>query len=136
MNRATLVGRVSKEPELRTTASGVKVCYFSIAVQVPGKNSDGNKKPPVFIPCVIWNAPAENFVKYNKKGALVGVDGRICPREFLTKDGAKNKYFEIQCETISFLQSKNDDSVSETAGEHLEAIETIEQEPDSLRDIW
>ena len=110
MNRVLLVGRITKDPELRTTQTGTSICYFTLAVPTISKNLDGSKKDPDYIPCVVWGKSAENFAKFNKKGALISVDGRINPKEFVRKDGTKSRYFEITCEVVSYLNSKQNES--------------------------
>ena len=105
MNSVLLVGRVSKDPELKETLNGKKVCYFTLVVPNFGKTIDGSKKDPSFISCVVWGKNAENFVKYNKKGSQIAVNGRIVPREYIKATGEKNKYYEVCCDTVSFVRS-------------------------------
>ena len=105
MNSVLLVGRVSKDPELRETQSGKKVCYFVLVVPNFGRTMDGSKKDPSFIPCVVWGKNAENFTKYNRKGSQIAVNGRIVPRDYLKTTGEKTKYYEVCCDTVSFVRS-------------------------------
>ncbi len=86
LNRVVLVGRVTKDPDLRYTPNGVAVANFTIAVNRPFSNQEGNRETN-FINCVIWRKPAENLANYQKKGALIGVDGRIQTRSFKGQDG-------------------------------------------------
>ena len=76
INRVVLVGRLTRDPELRTTGSGISVATFTLAVDRQFTNSQGERGAD-FISCVIWRKSAENFCNFTSKGSLVGVDGRI-----------------------------------------------------------
>jgi single stranded DNA-binding protein (ssb) len=102
MNKVLLVGRIAKDPELRTTLAGISVSNFTLVVANYGKNLDGSKKEPSFIPCICWSRTAENLAKYNKKGSLVAVDGKIVPKDYINKDGVKVRYFEVNVDSIHF----------------------------------
>src|SRR5690606_40214233 len=75
MNRVVLVGRLTKDPELRYTPSGVAVATFTLAVNRTFTNQSGEREAD-FINCVVWRRPAENVANFLKKGSLAGVDGR------------------------------------------------------------
>src|SRR5690625_7798044 len=79
INRVTLVGRLTKDVDLRYTQNGIAVANFSIAVQRNFKNQNGDYDAD-FINCVVWRKPAENLANYMKKGSQVGVDGRLQSR--------------------------------------------------------
>ena len=105
MNKALLIGRLTRDPELRTTPTGRNVCQFSIAVSRNFTNANGDREAD-FINCVVWDKQAENLVKYQKKGNQIAVDGRIQTRNYDDKDGKRVYVTEILATSISFLDSK------------------------------
>ena len=106
MNKAILVGRLTRDPELRTTANGVSVCTFSVAVNRRFKNAEGNYDAD-FINCVAWRQQAEFLSKYFAKGRMVGVVGSIQTRSYDNKDGAKVYVTEVAADEIHFVDSKS-----------------------------
>ena len=111
MNKAILIGRLTRDPELRTTPTGRKVCQFSIAVNRNFTNANGEREAD-FINCVVWDKQAENLVKYQKKGNQIAVDGRIQTRNYEDKDGKRVYVTEILANNISFLDSKGTNTSS------------------------
>ena len=112
MNKALLIGRLTRDPELRTTPTGRNVCQFSIAVSRNFTNANGDREAD-FINCVVWDKQAENLVKYQKKGNQIAVDGRIQTRNYDDKDGKKVYVTEIFVSNVTFLDSKvSNDSVN------------------------
>jgi single-strand DNA-binding protein len=107
LNRVVLVGRLTKDPDLRYTSSGIAVANFTIAVNRPFSNQEGNREAD-FINCVIWRTPAENLANYQKKGNLIGVDGRIQTRSFEGQDGKMVYVTEVVADSVQFLESKKD----------------------------
>ena len=105
MNKALLIGRLTRDPELRSTSTGRNVCQFSIAVNRNFTNANGEREAD-FINCVVWDKQAENLVKYQKKGNQIAVDGRIQTRNYEDKDGKRVYVTEILANSISFLDSK------------------------------
>lgn len=114
MNRVVLVGRLTKDPELRYTPNGVPVATFTLAVNRNFSNQKGEREAD-FINCVIWRKPAENVANYLKKGSLAGVDGRIQTRNYEGQDGKRVYVTEVQAESVQFLESR-----SGSAGERNE----------------
>ena len=106
MNKAILIGRLTKDPELRTTPTGRNVCQFSVAVNRTYTNTNGEREAD-FINCVVWDKQAENLAKYQKKGNQIAVEGRIQTRNYDDKDGKKVYVTEILANNISFLDAKN-----------------------------
>lgn len=106
LNRVVLVGRLTRDPELRKTNSGNSVASFTVAVDNWQKDAEGNRTTS-FIPCTVFNQSAENVSKYARKGSLVGVDGRLIQRTFTRKDGTKGSIFEITCDSVQFLEPKS-----------------------------
>ena len=111
MNKAILIGRLTRDPELRTTPTGRNVCQFSIAVNRNFTNANGEREAD-FINCVVWDKQAENLVKYQKKGNQIAVDGRIQTRNYEDKDGKRVYVTEILANNISFLDSKGTNTSS------------------------
>ncbi|CAI9394288.1 Single-stranded DNA-binding protein A [Bacillus sp. T2.9-1] len=106
MNRVVLVGRLTKDPELRYTPSGVAVATFTLAVNRTFTNQQGEREAD-FINCVIWRKPAENVANYLKKGSLAGVDGRIQTRSYDGQDGKRVYVTEVLAESVQFLEPRN-----------------------------
>lgn len=105
MNKAILIGRLTRDPELRTTPTGRNVCQFSIAVNRNFTNANGEREAD-FINCVVWDKQAENLSKYQHKGNQIAVEGRIQTRNYDDKDGKKVYVTEILATNISFLDAK------------------------------
>ncbi|RFU62495.1 single-stranded DNA-binding protein [Peribacillus glennii] len=114
MNRVILVGRLTKDPELRYTPNGVPVATFTLAVNRSFTNQQGEREAD-FINCVVWRKPAENVANYLKKGSLAGVDGRIQTRNYEGQDGKRVYVTEILAESVQFLEPR-----SSSAGERNE----------------
>ena len=108
MNKVILVGRITKDPELRSLSSGSSVVNFTIAVNRPvAQNTDQNASTADFINCVIWNKQAENLAKYVKQGSLIGVEGRIQTRSY-ESNGTTRYITEVLCDNVQFLETKKD----------------------------
>ena len=105
MNRVVLVGRLTKDPELRYTPNGVAVATFTLAVNRPFSNQQGEREAD-FINCVVWRKPAENVANFLKKGSLAGVDGRIQTRNYEGQDGKRVYVTEVLAESVQFLEPK------------------------------
>ena len=118
MNKAILIGRLTKDPELRTTPTGRNVCQFSVAVSRNFTNANGEREAD-FINCVVWDKQAENLVKYQKKGNQIAVEGRIQTRNYDDKDGKKVYVTEILSSNISFLDSKGTGATGNTSFNNL-----------------
>lgn len=106
MNRVVLVGRLTKDPELRYTPNGVAVATFTLAVNRTFTNQQGERETD-FINCVIWRRPAENVANFLKKGSLAGVDGRLQTRNYEGQDGRRVYVTEVLAESVQFLEPKN-----------------------------
>ena len=105
MNKAILVGRLTKDPELKTTGSGVSVCSFTIAVNRRFKNAEGNYDAD-FINCVAWRQQAEFLSRFFSKGRMVGICGSIQTRNY-ERDGQRVYVTEVVADEISFVDSKS-----------------------------
>ncbi|EHD1724134.1 single-stranded DNA-binding protein [Listeria monocytogenes] len=106
MNRVVLVGRLTKDPELRYTPAGVAVATFTLAVNRTFTNQQGEREAD-FINCVVWRKPAENVANFLKKGSMAGVDGRIQTRNYEDNDGKRVFVTEVVAESVQFLEPKN-----------------------------
>jgi len=113
INRVVLVGRLTRDPELRYTQGGTAVASFTLAVNRQFTNSQGEREAD-FINYVIWRKAAENFAKFTSKGELVGIDGRIQTRNYENKQGQRVYVTEVVVENFSLLESKNIDSSNNT----------------------
>jgi single-strand DNA-binding protein len=107
INNVVLVGRLTRDPELRTTNSGTSVCSFTVAVDNRQKNPDGTKSAS-FIPCTAFQQSADNMSKFLKKGSLVGIVGRLNQRSYLNKDNVKVTVIEVLCDNVQFLEPKGE----------------------------
>ena len=99
MNRATIIGNLTKDPELRTTSSGVSVCTFTVAVN----RNFGERKEVDYLPVVTWRGLAENCAKFLGKGRKVGVSGRIQTRSYEGNNGERRYVTEIVADDVEFL---------------------------------
>ena len=108
LNRTVLVGRLTRDVELRYTPNGVAVANFNIAVNRPFTNQQGEREAD-FINCVAFRKIAENLANYQKKGNLIGIDGRIQTRNYEGQDGKRIYVTEIVAESVQFLEfNKNE----------------------------
>lgn len=112
LNRVAIMGRLTRDPELRSTQSGTAVTSFSIAVDRDFKGKDGEKEAD-FLDIVAWRSTAEFVSRYFTKGNMIAVDGRLQTRSYEDKDGNKRKAVEIVADSVYFGSSKRDDSGGE-----------------------
>ncbi|AUS10288.1 single-stranded DNA-binding protein [Laceyella sacchari] len=116
LNRVILVGRLTRDPELRYTASGVAITRFSIAVNRNYTNQQGEREAD-FINIVTWRGLAENCANYLRKGSLVGVDGRLQTGKYENQEGRTVYTTDVVAEDVRFLEPKNrSESVSDFGG--------------------
>ena len=105
MNKVILIGRLTRDPELRTVANGSATTSFSLAVNRPFTNQNGEREAD-FINCVAWRKQAENIAKYCVKGTQVAVEGRIQTRNYDAQDGTKRYVTEVIADNVTFLSPK------------------------------
>lgn len=105
INNVTLVGRLTKDPDLRYTQSGTTVGQFTLAVNRNFTNQQGDREAD-FINCVIWRKAAESFANYARKGTLIGLTGRIQTRNYDNQQGQRVYVTEIVVENFQLLESK------------------------------
>ena len=114
MNNVVLVGRLTRDPELRTTPNGIATCQINIAVNgLPNQNGE---RTTDFINVQVWRRQAENVSKYCTKGSQVGVVGRIHTRSYDANDGTKRYVTEVVADNITFLGSKGGNSTNSNGG--------------------
>ena len=106
INNVTLVGRLTKDVELKYTPSNVANVSFTLAVNRTFKNANGEREAD-FINCVIWRQAAENFANWVKKGALIGITGRIQTRNYENQQGQRVYITEVIAENFQMLESRN-----------------------------
>ncbi|HDE8039097.1 TPA: single-stranded DNA-binding protein [Staphylococcus aureus] len=106
LNRAVLVGRLTKDPELRSTPNGLNVGTFTLAVNRTFTNAQGEREAD-FINVVVFKKQAENVKNYLSKGSLAGVDGRLQTRSYDNKDGRRVFVTEVVADSVQFLEPKN-----------------------------
>lgn len=103
INKAILIGRLVKDPDLRYTKQGTPVAGFTLAVQRNFTNQQGEREAD-FIPVVVWRGQAENCAKFLSKGRLVGVAGRIQTRHYDTPEGQRRYVTEVVADEVQFLE--------------------------------
>lgn len=106
INRVVLVGRLTKDPEFRTTPSGVSIANFTLAVNRTFTNAQGEREAD-FINVVVFRKQAENVNNYLFKGSLAGVDGRMQSRSYENKEGQRVFVTEVVADNVQFLEPKN-----------------------------
>ena len=109
MNKVLLVGRLTRDPEMRTTGTGMVVTKFSVAVNHNFTDRNGERGVD-YINCSAFNRQAENIAKYCKKGSLVSVEGSIRTGSYDAPDGTKKYTTDVACNQVNFLSTKNDNS--------------------------
>lgn len=107
INNVTLVGRLTRDPELRYTPQNQAVTTFSLAVNRQFKNANGDREAD-FINCVIWRQQAENLANWAKKGALIGITGRIQTRNYENQQGQRVYVTEVVADSFQMLESRQE----------------------------
>lgn len=115
LNRIVLIGRLTKDVDLRFTATGKPTANFTLAVDRPYRNQQGGKEAD-FIPVVVWNKLAEHCANYIGKGRLVAVDGRLQIRSYDGNDGQRKYITEVVAETVKFLDRAKEETLAEFEG--------------------
>ena len=112
LNHITIMGRLTRDPELRRTGSGIAVASFTVAVDRDFGGRDGGEKETDFIDCVAWRQTGEFVSKYFTKGSMIVVSGRLQIRSWTDKDGNKRRSAEVVADNVYFGESKRDSSSS------------------------
>ena len=121
LNKIELMGRMTRDPELRTTPAGVSVASFTIAVDRDFSGGEGKEKQTDFIDCVAWRKTGEFAAKYFKKGNLTVLTGSLQIRDWTDKDGNKRRSAEVIVDNMYFTETRRDGDSS--------ATRTVRQEP-------
>ncbi|MDN4608910.1 single-stranded DNA-binding protein [Sporosarcina highlanderae] len=109
INRVVLVGRLTKDPELKYTQGGVAVTRFTLAVNRTFSNQQGEREAD-FINCVTWRKQAENTANFLRKGSLAGIEGRIQTSSFDGQDGKRVFMTEVVADSVQFLEPRSANS--------------------------
>ena len=109
MNKIILVGRLTKDPEIRSTSAGVATANFTVAVNRRYKNKEGGYDAD-FLPCVAFRTTADFVGKFFKKGSLIGVEGSVQTRSYDAQDGTKRYVTEVIVDNVEFVGGKNESS--------------------------
>lgn len=127
LNKIFIMGRLTRDPELRRTQNGTSVTSFTLAVDRDFKNADGTKDTD-FIDVVAWRNTAEFVSKYFSKGRMAVVEGRLQLRDWTDKDGNKRRNAEVLADNIYFGDSKNE---GDSSGGYKAAGKAVDVEPEA-----
>ena len=133
MNKAILLGRLTKDPELNQTSNGVSYCNFSIAVSRRFADANGDRQTD-FINIVAWRSNAENCHKYLKKGSQVSVIGSIQTRSYEAQDGTKRNVFEVVADEVEFVGTKSSSGVQDEVQPEKPKVSKLEPVNDNNND--
>ncbi|MET4563350.1 single-strand DNA-binding protein [Lysinibacillus parviboronicapiens] len=114
INRVVLIGRLTKDPELKYSPNGIASCRFTVAVNRTF-SKEGEEKQADFIQCVAWRKQAENLANFMKKGNLIGLEGKIQTGSYEGQDGKKIYTTDVVADSIQFLEPKNNTGSSQGA---------------------
>ena len=114
LNHITIMGRLTRDPELRRTGSGIAVASFTVAVDRDFGGRDGGERETDFIDCVAWRQTGEFVSKYFTKGRMIVVSGRLQIRSWTDKDGNKRRTAEVVADNVYFADSKSENAASGT----------------------
>ena len=124
MNKVCLIGRLTKDPELRYTTNGTAIANFTLAVNRPFTNQKGNKEAD-FIPIVVWNKAAENCAQYLAKGQQTAIEGRLQVRSYEDNDNQRRWITEVIAERGEILGSKSNSNNTNSHGNDLSIGEEV-----------
>lgn len=129
LNRVVLVGRLTKDPEFRTTPSGVEVATFTLAVNRTYTNAQGEREAD-FINVVVFRKQAKNVNDYLSKGSLTGVDGRVQSRNYENNEGRRVFVTEVVADSVQFLDTKgNNQQNKQSQKQQEQTTETKSKNP-------
>ena len=135
LNHIVLMGRLTRDPELRHTQQGTSVASFSLAVERDFSSRDGGQKATDYIDIVAWRSTADFVSKYFTKGQLVAVSGRLQIRDWTDRDGGKRRSAEVVADNVYFAESKrNRDSAPDSDYSNSYSVPPIEQGFTQLED--
>ena len=131
LNRINIMGRLTRDPELRHTQNGAAVASFSIAVERDYKPQNGERETD-FFDVIAWRHTAEFVCRYFTKSRMIAVDGRLQSRKWQDRDGKNRVSIEIVAESCYFGDSKRDGSMTPPAGEPGQGFAELDEEDDGL----
>lgn len=137
LNHIVVMGRLTRDPELRRTASGTAVTSFSVAVERDFPNKESGQKETDFIDCVAWRSTGEFVAKYFQKGSMAVVDGRLQIRGWTDNNGNKRRTAEIVANSVYFGSAKKDtgsDGQAQNAGTAYTGSDSMEEYPELFMD--
>lgn len=137
LNHIVIMGRLTRDPEMRRTASGTAVTSFSVAVERDFPNKDSGQKETDFIDCVAWRSTGEFVAKYFQKGSMAVVDGRLQIRGWTDNNGNKRRTAEIVANNVYFGSAKKDtgsDEQAQNAGNTYTGADSMEEYPELFMD--
>ena len=118
LNHITIMGRLTRDPELRSTQSGVSVTSFTVAVDRDFGGRDGGDRQTDFIDCVAWRQTGEFVSKYFRKGSMIVVSGRLQSRKWQDRDGNNRTNWEINADNVYFGESRRDSESNNSYGSY------------------
>lgn len=125
LNKVVLIGRLTKDPELRYTPAGIPITRFTLAVDRNYKNQNGERETD-FIPVTVWRGTAETCAKYLAKGRLVAVVGRIQTGSYEAEDGTRRYTTDVVADEVKFLKLGERDKEQDAAPEGFQEIDDTE----------
>ena len=138
-NRVILIGRLTRDPELRRTPSDVSVTSFTLAVDERTARDENGQKSTIFIGVSVWRGQAENVAKFCRKGSLVLVDGKLQQRSYTKRDGTEATVLEVMADSVQFLEPKGSRGAEANAGyepdvqqDNSQNLDTIDVTDDDL----
>lgn len=135
MNKVILIGRLSQDPEMRTTPNGVATTTFSVAVSRNFTNQNGERETD-FFRCVAWRKQAENIARYCHKGTQVAVEGRLQNNNYEAQDGTRRYTTEVIADNVSFLGSRGEGTTNSSTPQNMENdVEVNETSEDPFKDF-
>lgn len=142
LNKVIIMGRITRDPELRNTKSGIEMCNFSVAVERPFKDKVSGEKITDFLDCAAFRGTAKFVCTYFKRGSMILVEGSIQNNHYTDDSGTKHYAEKIMVENVSFCGGKNEGGTSQTEPTHpglpesvqnaVEQFEAIVTDPDSV----
>lgn len=127
LNRVILIGRLSRDPDMRYTPNGIATTTFTLAVERPFTNQSGQREAD-FINIVTWRQLAENCANYLKKGSLVAVEGRIQVRHYDNNEGKRVYVTEVVADNVRFLESGRRDRAGEGGEKDAQPVEITDDD--------
>jgi len=134
MNRVVLVGRLTRDPEMRTTSSGTNVTRFSVAVNRRVADQNGQRQAD-FINCVAFGKTAETIAKYIKKGREIAVEGRLQTGSYDAQDGTKRYTTDVVIDNFTFIGGGNSDAPVDNQGGSSNIVESTDISEDPFKDF-